>query len=85
MVCMVSGRLLLGGEEVAILLMGSFGWRIFLVKGGGLHDSYREMDKVWRHYFSVKSIPCRRSFGDLGMLDARSFNPQHRECGKWLC
>ena len=84
MVCNFLGWLLLGGGEVTILRMevsdGGFFW-----KRGGLNDSYREMDKVWGHNFSVKSIPCRRSFGDLGMLDSWSFNPQHRERGKWLC
>ena len=34
MVCNVLGWLLLGGEEVTILLMESFGWRIFQEKGG---------------------------------------------------
>jgi hypothetical protein len=66
-------------------LMESFGWRIYLEKGGGFNDSYREMDKVWRHNFGVKSIPCRRSFGDMGPLDSWSFHPQHRERGQWLC
>jgi hypothetical protein len=36
MVCIVLGWLLLGGGEVTILLMESFGWRIFLEKGGDL-------------------------------------------------
>jgi hypothetical protein len=84
MVCILLGWLLLGGGEVTILRMevsdGGFSW-----KRGGLNDSYREMDKVWGHNFSVKSMPGRRSFGDVGMLDSWSFNPQHRERGKWLC
>ena len=34
MVCIMLGWLLLGGGEITILLMESFGWRIFLGKGG---------------------------------------------------
>ncbi len=66
-----------------------FWWKVldgeFFWKRGGLNGFYREMDKVWRNYFSVKSIPCRRSFGGLGILDSWSFNLQDREHGKWLC
>jgi hypothetical protein len=36
MVCIMLGWLLLGGGEVTILLMESFGWRIFLEKRGDL-------------------------------------------------
>jgi hypothetical protein len=84
MVCIVSVGFSLGEEKSRFL-----GWKVsdggFFWKRGGLNDSYREMDKIWGHNFSVKSIPCRKCFGDLGMLDPWSFHPQHRERGKWLC